>query len=149
MSGDSLGYWHFFPTPKEHAQDWGKVTVWGMADIVESNCPELTTGRERIYGFFPPWPAMLCCNQARLSRMGLPIPPPIARPCQRFITNIIAARASHEHYRQIENERCLYFPLFITSFVLSDFLQDQSFFNARQIIIGSASSKPPLVSPIS
>ncbi len=32
-------------------------------------------------------------------------------------------------------------PLFITSFMLADFLQDNAFFGARQLLISSASSK--------
>ncbi len=139
MSGDSLGYWHFFPTPKEHAQDWGKVTVWGMADIVESNCPELTTG-ERIYGFFP-MASHVVLQPGAVKPHGFTDITPHRAPLPAVYNQYNRCAGEPEHYRQIENERCLYFPLFITSFVLSDFLQDQSFFNARQIIIGSASSK--------
>ena len=32
-------------------------------------------------------------------------------------------------------------PLFITSFMLADFLQDNAFFGARQVVVSSASSK--------
>ena len=52
-SGDMIGYWRFFPT---HADPWGKVPVWGMADVVASRCPDIAVG-ERLYGFSP-WPAI-------------------------------------------------------------------------------------------
>jgi len=49
VSGDMIGYWKFFPTGEE---PWGKVTVWGMADVVESKSPDIEVG-ERLYGFYP------------------------------------------------------------------------------------------------
>ena len=44
VSGDMIGYWKFFPTDDEH---WGKVTVWGMADVVGSRSPEVVRPRPR------------------------------------------------------------------------------------------------------
>ena len=41
----------------------------------------------------------------------------------------------------LEDARCLYFPLFITGFVIADLLSDNDWYGARQILIGSASSK--------
>jgi hypothetical protein len=49
VAGVMIGYWKFFPTDEE---PWGKVTVWGMADVVESRSPDIEVG-ERLYGFFP------------------------------------------------------------------------------------------------
>ena len=139
MSGDSLGYWHFFPIANDDALDWGKVTVWGMANIVESNCPELKKG-ERIYGFFP-MASHVVMQPGAIKPHGFTDITPHRAALPIVYNQYNRCAGEPEHYRQIENERCLYFPLFITSFVLSDFLQDQNFFNARQIIIGSASSK--------
>jgi len=48
VSGDSIGYWAYYPAEK----NWGKVPVWGMADIIESKCDGIAVG-ERIWGFFP------------------------------------------------------------------------------------------------
>jgi len=41
----------------------------------------------------------------------------------------------------LEDYQMLVRPLFITSFMLADFLQDNAFFSARQIVVSSASSK--------
>ena len=49
VSGNIIGYWKYFPTDD---QPWGKVTVWGMADVLESRCEGVQAG-ERLYGFFP------------------------------------------------------------------------------------------------
>lgn len=49
VSDDRIDYWNYFPTGEE---GWGKLTVWGMADVVESQCDDVKVG-QRIYGFFP------------------------------------------------------------------------------------------------
>ena len=41
----------------------------------------------------------------------------------------------------MESQRSLLFPLFSTAYVLFDFLEDNAWFGATQIVIGSASSK--------
>ena len=46
-----------------------------------------------------------------------------------------------EIVQQFENERCLLFPLMATGYVLYDYLVDNKFFGAQQVIIGSVSSK--------
>ena len=52
LSGDMIGYWDYFPVITDDDVNWGKVPVWGVADIVQSNCDGVEAG-ERIYGFFP------------------------------------------------------------------------------------------------
>lgn len=46
--GDALGYWRFFPAP----EGWGRVPVWGFADVARSRHPDLAEG-ERVFGFLP------------------------------------------------------------------------------------------------
>ena len=43
--------------------------------------------------------------------------------------------------KTLEDERCLLFPLFVTSYVIYDFLKDNDFFGSDQVLIGSVSSK--------
>jgi hypothetical protein len=43
--------------------------------------------------------------------------------------------------RGFEDERSLFFPLFATSWILYDYLIDNDFFGAQQVVIGSVSSK--------
>jgi hypothetical protein len=43
--------------------------------------------------------------------------------------------------RALEDERCLLYPLFATSFIIYDSLLDNDFFGAEQVVIASASSK--------
>ncbi len=49
--------------------------------------------------------------------------------------------AEPEALAALADERSLLLPLFFTSFVLADFLEDNGFFGAERVIVGSASSK--------
>lgn len=138
VAGERIGYWNFYPAE----DNWGKVTVWGLADVIESMHPGIAVG-ERLYGFYP------MASHAVL-RPG--------RVADDFFMDSSAHRlelaavynqyrrlkGEPEQMRQLEDERCLYFPLFITSYVLCDYLTDNDFFGAQQIIIGSVSSKTGL-----
>ena len=46
--GDMIGYWNFFPAPEV----WGRIPVWGFADVVESDVAGVTTGT-RVFGYLP------------------------------------------------------------------------------------------------
>ena len=46
--GDTMQYWNFFPA----AAGFGRIPVWGFADVVTSSCEGVAPG-ERIYGYFP------------------------------------------------------------------------------------------------
>jgi len=58
-----------------------------------------------------------------------------------FYNQYQRTEAEPDYLKTLEDERCLLFPLFATSFVLNDFLEDNDFFGAEQILIGSVSSK--------
>jgi hypothetical protein len=50
-------------------------------------------------------------------------------------------QAEADSVQKIENQRCLLSPLFATSFIIYDYLIDNDFFGAQQVVVGSASSK--------
>jgi hypothetical protein len=50
-------------------------------------------------------------------------------------------QAEPEFLQAMDVERCLLFPLFATSWLIYDYLVDNDFFGARQVLIGSVSSK--------
>jgi hypothetical protein len=50
-------------------------------------------------------------------------------------------QAEPAELQAIEEQRCVFFPLFMTGFVIADFLLDNDWFGAQQIVIGSVSSK--------
>lgn len=135
LSGDMIGYWNFFPVE----EPWGIVPVWGFADVVESRCPAVQVG-ERIGGFLP-MASEVVIRPGQVSdrsfvdetahRAALPA---IYNAYQRTESDPTALKT-------MEDERCVLFPLFSTSYLLYDYLIDNAFFGARQVLVGSASSK--------
>ena len=131
-----LRYWDFFPTG---AAEWFHMPAWGFAEIVESTVEGLAVG-ERFYGYWP-IASHVVMNPVRVSERGFYDGIPHRRErtsaynqYQRISTDA-AYRAADENYQMLLR------PLFITSFMLADFLEDNNFFGARQIIVSSASSK--------
>ena len=43
--------------------------------------------------------------------------------------------------KALADARCVFFPLFTTSYLIYDYLMDNDWFGAKQVVIGSASSK--------
>ncbi|MCB2112874.1 MAG: DUF2855 family protein [Parvularculaceae bacterium] len=133
--GEKIGYWNFFPAEA----GWGIIPAWGFADVMQSNCPEIPVG-ERLYGYFPMGTHLIMkpvnVAENRLMdgtdhRAGLPP-----------VYNSYARTKSEPHYdASMDNERMLLFPLFATSYCLYDFLADNNWFGAEQVIVASASSK--------
>ncbi|KIN61009.1 DUF2855 domain containing protein [Sulfitobacter noctilucae] len=135
-SGFAIGYWQFFPTGIEGQ---GIVPVWGIAKVVESQADNLAVGT-RLYGFYPMAEELLITPQ--VSSRG-------------NVTDVVAHRrdlpAVYNSYIPVgdttpdqDHLRALLQPLLATSFLLSDWLEDNAYFGAEQIVIGSASSKTGL-----
>lgn len=131
-----LRYWDFYPT---HDAEWFHMPAWGFAEVVESTVDGLAQG-ERFYGFWP-LATHVVMQPVRVSERGfydgaehrLALTSAYNQ-YQRTSTDA-AYRAADEHYQMLLR------PLYITSFMLADFLDDNGYFGARQIVVSSASSK--------
>lgn len=133
-SGDMLGYWGFFPA----AEGRGRIPVMGFGDVVESANSDIAEGT-RVFGFFPMSNEVVI--DAVASREG-------------FSDNG-AHRAEHSPiYRQFgnvaldanytpetEDQIILLRGLFMTSFLVDDFVADNDHFGSERLLISSASSK--------
>lgn len=133
-SGFAIGYWKFFPSGIDGQ---GLLPVWGTAEVVESRHDDLATGA-RLYGFYPLAEELVITPRKTSSGT---------------IEDIAAHRADlpavYNWYTPVTNPtkdhmRALLQPLLATSWLLSDWLVDNNFFGATQIIVGSASSKTGL-----
>jgi len=141
--GDQLNYWQFFPAVNIDGDkadyQWGIIPVWGFATVVSSNSNSIPVG-EKLFGYFPP-ASLLKMTASKVNS-------------QRFIDssehratlapgyNIYRRVANEQGYDQrFDEQRMLLFPLHITSYCLWDYLQDNNYFDAEQVIIISASSK--------
>jgi hypothetical protein len=145
-TGDTLGYWQFFPPSGADAQHWGMTPVWGFADVIATQCPDVPLG-ERLFGYFPP-ATQLKMRPENISAQRLfdgsahrsTLPPGYNRYSRvRAEVNYAAVDALAQ--RRMDNARMLLWPLHLTSFCLLDLLQQHQYYGAQQIIILSASSK--------
>lgn len=133
--GERIGYWKFFPAD----EGWGIIPVWGFADIVDSKHKEIGAG-ERLYGYFPMGTHLVMRpDKVRPERLIDAAPHRTGLPP---VYNSYARTNAEPHFdTAMEDERALLFPLYATSFCLYDFLKDNDWFGAEQIIAPSASSK--------
>jgi hypothetical protein len=131
-----LRYWSFFPTGEE---GFGHMPAWGFATVVTSTVEGVEVG-ERFYGFWP-IASHLVVQPVRVSERGF-YDGTAHRLELTSAYNQYQRTSTDAAYRQAdENYQMLLRPLFITSFMLADFLEDNGFFGARQVVVSSASSK--------
>lgn len=134
--GEAMKYWEFFPTGDPA---WGHIPVWGFADVVES-CAEGVAVGERCYGYWP-MGRYLVVQPARVNKHGY-IDGAAHRAALPAVYNQIQRCAADPGYvASQEAQQALLKPLFITSFLIDDFLDEAQCFGARQVLLSSASSK--------
>lgn len=136
VAGHMIGYWGFFPTGEE---GWGKVPVWGYASVVESNCEGVAPG-ETVYGYWP-LASHVVLEPTEIRASGFADGAAHRQALPLFYNQYNRKSAEPEALKGLDNERCLYFPLFVTSYLLYDYLKASDYFGAKQVVIGSASSK--------
>lgn len=133
--GERIGYWRFFPA----AEGWGVIPVWGFGDVVDSRCAGVNVG-ERLYGFFPM--ASHCDLQpGKQTDERVLDGTPHRRELPAVYNSYARTQAETWYDSSMDDERMLLMPLFVTSYCLYDFLADNAYFGAEQLIISSASSK--------
>jgi len=137
--GDQLGYWQFFPVADPA---WGVLPVWGFADVVASNAPDVPVG-ERLYGYFPP-AGYLKLQPGRVGTGHVIDATPHRRGLPIGYNTYSRVLAEPGYERGNDALRALLFPLFITSFCLWDALREADWYGASRIVILSASSKTAL-----
>lgn len=133
--GDVMKYWDFFPVSDE----LGCVPVWGFADVIESNCDGIQVG-ERFYGYFP-MATHLRVTPSKISQAGFADASPHRAHLSTIYNYYINTATDTGYASNNENLQMLFRPLFMTSFLIDDFLDDNAFFGAKQVVLSSASSK--------
>lgn len=143
--GDMLSYWDFFPASDPVAGDdtvWGRVPVWGFARVTETRSADVAVG-ELLFGYLP-------MSDEVVVTVGSANP---------FTVSDVSAHRAHLANAYNSLRRCeqdpsyseatadlqmLLYPLFFTSFVIDDFLEDNADFGAERVVISSASAKTAL-----
>ena len=136
--GDAMNYWAFFPAPA----GWGRVPVWGFAEIEESKHPQLKAG-ERLYGYLP-MSTWLVVQPDRVTPASFMDATPHRRPLPAPYQLYSRVAADPNYDRAAEDQQALLWPLYYTSFLIEDFLTDNQLFGGKSVVLASASSKTAL-----
>ncbi len=134
--GDAMSYWDFFPSNED---GWGRVPVWGFGTVLASKCAGVALG-ERFYGYFP-MSTHVVMQPQRVKDSGF-TDGSLHREKLHALYNQYTRNSADALYdARREDLQMLLRPLFVTSFVIDDFLGDNDFFGARAVMLSSASSK--------
>ncbi len=134
--GEAMKYWQFFPCADAA---WGCVPVWGFAQVVESRAEGVAIG-ERVYAYLP-MGSHLVVDAARVSAHGFIDAAAHRQALAAVYNQLLFCRSDPAYVAALEGQQAVLRPLFITSFLIDDFLEDNGFFGAQQVILSSASSK--------
>ncbi|MEP6873907.1 MAG: DUF2855 family protein [Burkholderiales bacterium] len=134
--GDAMNYWGFFPTGDAAT---GCIPVWGFANVTESRAAGVAVG-ERFYGYYP-IASDVVLQPARITPAGFFDGAEHRRELHAVYNQYSRCAADPGYASAHEAEQALLRPLFLTSFLIDDFLADNAFFGARTVVLSSASSK--------
>ena len=142
VAGDLIGYWQFFPAHDPADEGWGCIPVWGFGDVIASESAGVPVG-ERLYGYFPM--ASHVVLQPENVRSHSLVDGASHRAALPVVYNQYQRTSADANYQRDQDaEQMLYRPLFTTSFLIDDFLDDNQFFGAGTVVLTSASSKTSL-----
>ncbi len=134
--GDAMNYWQFWPTGEE---GWGIVPVWGFATVTQSLHPGVAVG-ERLYGYWP-MASSAVLQPDRLTEAGFTDAAPHRAGLHAVYNQLLRVNRDPFYTPDTEGPQALLRPLFVTSWLIDDFLADNAFFGASVMLLSSASSK--------
>jgi hypothetical protein len=135
LMGDVMSYWKFFPAD----EGWGRIPVWGFARVSASDHEEVPEGA-RVYGYFPPSDHLLVRPQPADGGGFVDTTPHRVELPAVYNAYVPAPPEPADG----EEAQVLFRPLFGTSFLIDDQLDEQGFHGADSVWLSSASSKTAL-----
>ncbi len=164
--GQAMQYWQFFPVPASTGSGtssgtgtgagpegdapatspaWGCIPVWGFGTVVQSLHPGVAVG-ERLYGYWP-MASHAVLQPVKLSAGAFSDGAP-HRAALHAVYNQYQRCSSDPFYTaDTEAQQALLRPLFLTAWLIDDFLADNGFFGTTAggqrgvMLLSSASSK--------
>jgi hypothetical protein len=150
--GAAMNYWDFFPVAggDEISQGWGRIPVWGFASVVQSLHPAIAVG-ETLYGYFP-MSSHVVLAPKRVTPDGFVDGAAHRAALHPVYNQYLRTERDPFYTEQTQDLQALLRPLFITSWLIDDFLDDNRFFgvqaepatdakSAGLLLLSSASSK--------
>jgi Protein of unknown function (DUF2855) len=133
--GEAMSYWDFFPAP----QGWGRVPMWGFAEVERSEAGGVEPGT-RVYGYLPS-SSYLAVTPADAGEAGFVDGSPHRAALPSAYHRYLATGADPFYRPDTEQIQMLLRPLFFTSFLIDDQLDDDGLATRGPVLISSASSK--------
>jgi hypothetical protein len=137
--GDTMKYWDFFPAGERDGVAYGRVPLWGFAVVERSTVPGVAEGT-RYFGYLPT-SSHLVVEPTGVGPKGFRDASPHRRHLPAPYNGLTTTTGDIAYDADLEDLQILYRPLFMTSFVLADFIEDNEAFGAESVVISSASSK--------
>jgi Protein of unknown function (DUF2855) len=137
--GDAMQYWDFFPAGERDGVAYGRVPLWGFAVVERSSVPGVEEGT-RYFGYLPT-SSHLVVEPTGVGPKGFRDASPHRQHLPAPYNGLTTTTGDIAYDADLEDLQILYRPLFMTSFVLADFIQDNAAFGAESVVISSASSK--------
>jgi hypothetical protein len=156
--GDAMNYWNFFPTTGLGGGDattgeytaFGRIPVWGFGSVSQSSHPGVAVG-ERLYGYFP-MASSVVLQPARLAPGSFYDGAAHRAELHPVYNQYMRCNVDPFYTPQTEDIQALLRPLFVTAWLIDDFLADNAFFGAQAadatgtgeagaVLLSSASSK--------
>jgi hypothetical protein len=134
--GGAMNYWNFYPSGEA---GWGIIPVWGFATVTQSLHSGVAVG-EKLYGYYP-MASSVVLEPTKLNEKSF-MDGAAHRAALHPVYNQYMRTASDPFYKpDTEAIQALLRPLFITSWLIDDFFDDNQSFSANTAILSSASSK--------
>jgi hypothetical protein len=138
VMGEAMSYWNFFPAE----DNWGRVPVWGFAEVERSEADGVEVGT-RVYGYLPP-SSHLVVTPADADPSGFVDASPHRAELPSAYHRYLATDEDVFYRPDTEAIQILLRPLFFTSFLIDDQLDDEGLTGRGPIVMASASSKTAL-----
>lgn len=144
--GDAMNYWRFFPVEGAADASWGRIPVWGFGIVGESRHAEVPLG-ERIYGYFP-MATSVVLTPGKITPLSFTDTAPHRAELHAVYNQYTRTATDPFYTADTEGVQAVLRPLFITSWLIDDFLADNAWFGAAEhagqravMLLSSASSK--------
>jgi Protein of unknown function (DUF2855) len=134
--GEAMSYWDFFPTEED---GWGRVPMWGFAEVELSEAEGVEPGT-RVFGYLPP-SSHLVVAPADAGEAGFVDASPHRMALPSAYHRYLATSVDPFYRADSEEIQMLLRPLFFTSFLIDDQLDDDGLTGRGPVLISSASSK--------
>lgn len=138
--GDLMGYWKLFPAT-DATGPWRRIPVWGDATVTESTHDDIEVGR-RYFGMYPMGDELVV-QPSKVRASSFHDATAHRQDVMATVWNNYAELDAPEEERSWD---VLLRPLYITGFLVADFLGQSDSFGADTVVLTSASSKTALFS---